>query len=289
MPSFVMPEGFGRPWRRITGVAGLLLWPAMVMATDGLFWSRDVAVAAQQGDGTALAVSKLELALPWQQLDAREDGFSSGIRVNETRFDWSGTTAADSALYWVGVPLRYYQWRSSTGQLRLQLEPGLMTDGNVTSAEALGTDVLLAWRGLPERGFFWQVGLMVDRRFGDFKPRPQVALAAVAGDTEWLLGFPETRVEHLLQPGWRGWLHIRPDGGVWREQLQGQTQITEVMYRSWRMGAGTGLEWQPGWWLELEAGLQRGRQLEAVDSTQATLRIQPGNNHFWRAGIALHF
>lgn len=285
MRNYVMPKAV------CNGLLGLSLATVSgaAMAVDGVYWSRDVPVSVKSGDGTGLAMSALELTLPIQQLDAREDGFSSAFTVNETRFDWQGTTATSSPYYWVGVPLRYYQWRSAQDQLRIHLEPGLMTDGDVTDSKALGANLLLAWRSMPQRDFFWQLGLMVDRRFGDFRPRPNAAIAWHSGNTELLLGFPETRLEYMIQPGWRGWLRAAPDGGVWREQLSGQAGTYEVNYRSWRLGLGSGMEWRSGWWLELEAGLQRGRQLEATDTTLASLSIQPKPNHYWRAGLAWRF
>ncbi|MCY0965852.1 hypothetical protein [Parathalassolituus penaei] len=285
MRNYVMRKALCR------GLLGLTLATVSgaAMAVDGVYWSRDVPVSAKSGDGTALTMSELELTLPIQQLDAREDGFSSAFTINETRFDWQGATATQSPYYWVGVPLRYYQWRSAQDQLRIHLEPGLMTDGEVTDTKALGANLLLAWRSMPQRDFFWQLGLMVDRRFGDFRPRPNAAIAWHSGNTELLLGFPETRLEYMIQTGWRSWLRAAPDGGVWREQLSGQTGTYEVNYRSWRMGLGSGLEWRSGWWLELEAGLQRARQLEATDATLASVSIEPKPNHYWRAGLAWRF
>jgi hypothetical protein len=294
MNSCVTPEPV---WSAVMkrGLAWSVLLAAVLTslplsAEEGLLWSRDTAATPASGSGTLFASSRLDLALPLQKLDAREDGISSGFHLSMDRFRWVGTDAASRDYYWIGLPIRYYQWRGQSNQLRLLLEPGLMTDGQALDADNLSANVTVLWRGLPSQSFFWQVGATVDRRMGDFQPRPAAAIAWRGGDnTELLLGFPETRIETGWQQGVRTWLHIRPEGGVWREQIKGQTGKFDVRYRNWRMGLGAGLEWRDNLWLSMEVGQQRLRSIEATDSSAVRTQAHPADNNYWQAGLRLVF
>ena len=265
------------------------LLPAVAVA-DGLQWSKDIATPPEQGTGTSFSTDQLSLMLPLQDNQGREEGLRMSAGLEVTRFAWSGADAARAQYYWLSVPMQYWQQRTFNGQLRMRLELGLMTD-----LDNIGTDSMMAngeiyWRQRMGKEWFVQGGLMVDRSMGDFLPRPMAAIAwkSVSG-TEVLLGFPQTR----LQTGWSDffstYLHIRPDGGVWREQLQGFNDIYDVRYRNWKMGVGAEFWWRGGIWLNAEVGQQRLRKITAYDSTAARVTANPADNNYWQAGVQLRF
>ncbi len=284
----VKPVSFCATVRQLAAVALLSL--ASAAQADGFSWSKDVSAMPESGTGTSFGTDQMSLMLPLQENQGREEGLRTSAGLTVTSFEWTGSDAASSQYFWLSMPIQYWQRRMTSGQIRIRFEPGLMTDFDNINTDSLMANLQLYWRQQMSGDWFWQAGLMVDRRFGDVTPRPMAGIAWKAfSSTELLLGLPETR----LQTGWNkhftSYLNIRPDGGVWREAIEGLDGSYDVRYRNWRMGLGADFWWRGNIWINAELGQQRLRKITAHDSTGAKVTANPADNNYWQAGIKVKF
>ncbi|WP_221801279.1 DUF6268 family outer membrane beta-barrel protein [Oceanobacter mangrovi] len=275
----------------LTAVVGLgLVMSSTLASAAGVSWSKDISGTPDSGTGTSFGVSQIGLAMPLQSNQGRDEGLSIDAGVQISSFDWAGADAAASDYYWLSLPMKYWQRRDNGGEIHAQFEPGLMTDLDGLSTDSLMANVRFYWRQPISQTLFWQAGVVVDRRFGDLLPRPLAGIAWKAlSKTEVLLGFPETRVQTGWNKQFSTYLHVRPDGGVWREQLKGLNGTYDVRYRDWKMGVGTEFWLRGNAWLMAEVGQQRLRKITAYDSTGARVEAEPADSNYWQVGLKLRF
>jgi len=272
-----------------TTVAALLVMPFTVWA-NGLLVTAEGPGSPDGGAGTEFSSSHISLTLPLENKSNRRESVRSYVHLDQTTFDLQGTTAAQGEYFWLSMPLQYTQRRDRHTEFLIHFEPGLMTDLNAIDSDAVGANIELYGRRYRRGGGFWQFGLVVDRAFGDFKPRPAVAASWQATKaTQVLLGFPRTKITTQWSSALSSFLHIRPAGGVWREEISGQSGSHSVNNRTWRIGVGGEFHWRKQLWLTAEFGQTRLRTIEATDSTGATQTSRPGDDTFTRFGINFRF
>lgn len=272
----------------IVWVLALLAGQCVAAPDAGIQWQRDA--GGRTASGAGLMAEHWRLQLPLHDVVTREEQLQIRLQLQGNRFRWQGVNAADGDYLWAGVRWSYQQWRSTNSQLRLSLEPGVMAAGVSAGSDSLAVNLGLLWRQFGDADGFWQAGVVVDRRFGDMDPRPALAFAGKFGThSEWLLGFPETRLETAWAQDWRSWVRIAPDGGVWVESVPGQPGISRVQYSNWVAALGGRLQWRQPLWITFEMGWQRGRWLQATDSTGVVIETRPPASYFWQAGLGWSF
>lgn len=275
--------------RQLVAALALLLAPAVATA-GGAYWSTEGQTAPDSGSGSKFGGSYIGMTLPLGRYDGSDERASSSLHLDITEFRWSGTTAAQNEYYWLSVPVEYRQRRNRSSEFIVRAEPGLMTDLNVMSSDSLAMNLDLIGRVYQRSGTFWQFGLTVDRAFGDFNPRPLAAVAWKAGSaTEVLLGFPQTRIQTRWTQDLSGYLHLRPAGGVWEEEVTGLTGTYRVSYTNWKLGLGSEFHWRGPLWLSAELGQMRHRRIRATDDTGTELTATPADAAYWQAGLILRY
>ncbi len=270
---------------------------APVVAAQGLTWNNDVYGSVDSGNGTRFASSQISLDMPWMRTTLGGEKLETDVYLEYTSFRWSGVSAAEGDYFWLSVPVFYRQKRAGNNELHLRIEPGLMTDLDSLGTDSLGVNAEISGRSYLSNGSFLQYGVIVNRTFGDFKPRPLFAWATkITQDTELLLGFPKTNLQTRWGNGLSTYARFYPDGGQWRENVAldaGVTatgsDISEITYRNWRLGTGVELQWQDNIWFNAEIGQLRNRQIEARDSTGTTVKATPGQNGYWGLGVLMRF
>lgn len=271
-------------------LVGVALWVSVsAVWADGIQWSRDVLVAPESGTGSAFSVNELSLDLPMSDLSGGGETLLIDLRVVATEFRWTGTDAGQNDYYWVALPMDYQQKRGRQDELRLLFEPGLMTDPDGVGTDRLAANLAASWRHYVRPGFFWELGVLVDRRIGDLQPRPLASVAWKASDTEVLLGFPDSRIQTRWNSATSTYLHYRPAGGVWRETIKALDQTHDIRYRTWRLGMGAEVRWRSAVWLNAELGTQKLRHVEATDSTGAKVSATPAQSGYWLVGLLLRW
>lgn len=274
--------------RNVLALSLLLTAPSAL--ASGFSWTKEGPGTPDSGDGTQFSRSQIDLTLPLERREKGNEGISSDVHLDISEFDWAGTTAAQSEYYWVSLPLEYRQQRSRSAELIIRAEPGFMTDLNVLDGDSLAMNADLIGRVYRRSGAFWQFGLTVNREFGDFNPRPVIGMATkLTKSTEMLLGFPRTRIYTRWSDDLASFLHIRPAGGVWQEEIKGQTGTYRTSYTNWKLGAGGEFHWRGPLWLSAEVGQMRHRLIKATDDTGAAVKATPGDDAYWQIGVELRY
>lgn len=271
-----------------TVAAGCLCsWAA---AANGLYWANEGPAAPENGAGTEFGRSELSLTLPLEYKKRGAEQVSSSFHLDMSKFRWSGTTALQNDYFWISLPLEYRQKRGKNAEFLLRAEPGFMTDFNVLDSESLAMNADLIGRIYRRSGAFWQFGLTVNREFGDFNPRPVIGMATKATrDTEVLLGFPQTRIQTRWSNDLSSYVHLRPAGGVWVEEVKDQTGTFKANYTNWKLGLGGEFHWRGALWLTAELGQMRHRRIVATDTTGVQVKATPADDRYWQAGIELRY
>ncbi len=256
---------------------------------NGLHWLNEAGGSPDSGAGTEFGSSTISLTLPIEQGQRGEEQVTTAFHLDRTEFRWEGVTAADKEYYWLSVPIRYEQRRGSGTSFMVRFEPGLMTDLDGVDSDHLAADLELVGRIHHGMGF-WQFGVIVDREFGNFNPRPVLGVALKsAGGTEMLIGFPQTRIQTRWGRDFSTYLHARPGGGVWREKHDALPDDSfDVRYTNWRIGLGAEFRWREHFWLNAELGTLRNRKIEATDSsggTAVSTSATPGDDTYWMVGV----
>ncbi|MAK90601.1 MAG: hypothetical protein CMI13_05115 [Oleibacter sp.] len=267
---------------------GVMLSPLAL--ADGLFWSTEGPSTPESGTGTEFGRSLLSFTTPLSQRSVGSEAVKSSFHFDLTEFRWKGTTAAQSEYYWVSVPLEYRQKRGRSAEFIVRAEPGLMTDFEALESDNIAMNVDLIGRLHRRDGSFWQFGVTVDRVFGDFNPRPVVGAAfKPTRSTEVLLGFPRTRIQTSWNESLATYFRVAPEGGVWEEEITGQTGTFRTAYTNWKMGLGVDFHWQGAFWLNAEVGQMRNRRIWSTDDTGASVVATPAQDSYWQTGISLRY
>lgn len=256
---------------------------------QGLHWLNESDGKPSSGSGTGFGSSTISLTLPIEFGEQGQEQVTTAFHLDRTEFRWDGVSAADKEYYWISVPIRYQQKRSGGTSFVVRFEPGVMTDLDGIDSDHLGANLDLLGR-IEHRLGFWQLGLTVDRAFGNVNPRPVVGVALRAGrSTEMLLGFPQTRIHTRWGKDFSTYFHARPGGGVWREQHDAlPDESFDVQYTNWRLGVGAEFHWRDRLWLNAELGTLRNRRIEATDSSGGTaveVTATPGDDTYWMVGV----
>jgi len=277
--------------RRIT--ASILITLMALPAGASTFqWGQEVSGVPDKGVGTRFSSNQISVSVPLERADRGTESLTSDVYFEMTEFRWEGTTAAEGEYVWLSVPVKYRQKRQGSNEFHLMVEPGLMTDFNALGTENLNINVEVSGRTYTGRTTFWQYGIVVNRYFGDRKPRPLLALATkLTSDTEMWLGFPNTNVQTRWSDTVSSFFRIYPDGGYWKEEVPGlvPASVTDVSYTNWRMGVGAEFRWRTGVWLTAEVGQLRNRTIRATDETGVEVTADPSDNGYWQLGGSLRF
>ncbi|ASP40372.1 hypothetical protein CHH28_17560 [Bacterioplanes sanyensis] len=280
--------------RKATKTVTLLLTALLAsnaQAQSGLHWLSESSGKPDSGSGTGFGSNTISLTLPIERGERGAEQVTTAFHLDRTEFRWKGVNAADKEYYWLSVPIRYQQRRGSGTSFMVRFEPGVMTDLDGVDSDHLAANLELVGRTDHRLGF-WQFGVVVDREFGNFSPRPVLGVALkTAGGTEMLLGFPQTRIQTPWGRDVSTYLHARPGGGVWREKHDALPKETfDVEYTNWRIGVGAEFRWRDNWWLNAELGTLRNRQIRATDSSGGTavdVKATPGSHTYWMIGVNL--
>ncbi len=277
--------------RKIT--TSLLLSAAVLQAEASTFqWGQEISGAPDTGVGTRFATSTVAISLPLERADRGTESLTSDVSLELTEFRWEGANAAEGEYIWLSVPIKYRQKRTGSTEFHLMAEPGVMTDLDAVGTENLNLNVEISGRTYTGRTTFWQYGILVDRKFGDRKPRPLLALATkLTSDTEMWLGFPKSNIQTRWSQEFSTYARFYPDGGYWKEEVDGLTpaKVTTVSYTNWRMGVGAEFRWRNGVWLNAEVGQLRNRTIRATDNTGVEVSADPAENGYWQLGASLRF
>ena len=270
--------------------AWLLLAISASAAAGGVTWLREGGRSPESGAGTSFAATTVGISLPWHHYNNRSETLNTRLELTQTSFDWVGTTALTNQYYWLGAAVDYRQKRGRNMELLLQAEPGLMTDSNAVSTDAFFMNLSASGRVQNRNGVSWQFGFLVDRAFGDRSPYPLIAAGWRPDSvTNVQLGFPYSSIRTRWSRNFNTYGHIRPDGGIWMEEVGTTPTEARVSYRSWKVGAGAELLWRNNIWLNAELGQLRERTINASDDTGAAVRASLANNLYWQLGLQLRY
>ncbi|MFC3680825.1 DUF6268 family outer membrane beta-barrel protein [Bacterioplanoides pacificum] len=274
----------------------LMLLPLSPAWSAAVLLSSEGPGSPDDGAGSEFASRQISLTLPLAQQKQGSEQLHSYLHLDQTRFELTGTSAAQSDYFWLSLPLRYQQQRSHNTAFLVNAEAGLMTDLNSLNSESVGLNLeLLARRYVAlgrrsDKQAYWQFGVVLDRAFGDYSPRPALMYSwQLSPATRVSLGFPRTQVRSRWGRDFTAYLHIRPAGGVWREEIKGQDAVSSVSYRNWRAGVGGEFHWRSRLWLVAELGQTRLRTLTADDASGTRVVSRPGDDVYTQFGLRLRF
>jgi len=262
----------------------------------GLWYLGEGPGSLEDGTGTRFSATQWGFEIPLEKKLRKTERFQSRIQMEWTEFDWQGANAAEGEYIWLSMPILYQQQRGRKHQFLLNFEPGLMTDGGNVGFDHIGLNGSAVGRKLWRNGGYWQYGVIVDRRFGDYDARPVLGMAWQASKRTWMeLGFPETHVRHTLSSTVQSFFHIRPAGGVWRHAVVGQNKDVNLHYTNWQVGAGLTFNWRESMWLNAEVGQLRKRQIRGfadgadADTAPTGVKATPGQDRYWQLGAEIRF
>lgn len=273
----------------------LLMGAALVasagqVSANGLLLTSEGPGSPDAGVGSKFSSSQVSVTLPLEVKRNRRESVSSYLHLDQTSFKLGGANIARNDYYWLSVPIHYQQRRDRNNEFLIQVEPGLMTDLKSLESDSLAANLEVYGRRYRRGGGFWQFGVVIDRAFGDLNPRPAVATSFQSSkQTQVLLGFPRTKVTTQWSSSLTSFLHIRPAGGVWREEITGQQGAFKVSYRNWRIGVGGEFHWRKHLWLTAEIGQTRLRTIKASDNTGAQQTSRPGDDAYTQFGLSVKF
>jgi len=269
----------------------LLAFAPVASATE-LTWNTEIDGSLDAGDGSRFGSHQIALDVPLERYDRGRESLNSDFHLDLTKFSWQGTSAVRGDYFWASIPVHYRQKRQGGGELHVKFEPGIMTDFDAMGTENIGINAEVSGRTYLGRSEFIQYGLVVDRAFGDMKPRPTLAWATrLTPSTEMLLGFPRTNVQTRWSTELSTYLRIYPAGGFWREEVDNLAtpDVSDVSYVCWHFALGSEFRWRANAWVTAEIGQLRNRTIRADDATATTLSGDPAENGYWRLGGSLRF
>ena len=142
-----------------------------------------------------------------------------GANVARTDFSWSGSglPALDNSFYWLGVTLDYRQKRGNNMEFLVLVEPGLKADSDNLNGKSFTANAQLSGRYYSHKTRFWEVGVVVDRRFGDDNAYPMLAFGWKPDHmTEVKIGFPYSEIHARWNKEFSTYARIKPAGGLWK-------------------------------------------------------------------------
>ena len=269
----------------------LLAWTPFAAATT-FTWTSEVDGTPDKGDGTRFESSQMALTVPLERYNRSKESLSTDFHMDITKFSWVGTTAGRGDYFWISMPVHYRQKRDGGSELHVRFEPGLMTDFDAVGTENIGLNAEVSGRTWLGKAEFVQYGLLVDRAFGDLRPRPTLSYATrLTKSTEMLLGFPKSNLQTRWSENMSTYARFYPAGGFWREEVDNLAvpAVSDVSYVNWHFGIGTEFRWRANVWVSGEIGQLRNRTITANDQTAVKMRADPGENGYWQLGGQLRF
>lgn len=278
------------------------------------YWQRDVGADLKDGQVGSLSITQLGFSVSDNLWDGGAERLSIGGTAERTRLDLSGSSGS---YYWFSVPLHYQQWRSPNTELLLKLEPGVMASLADLDSDTFTANAELSGRYYFNRTLAGQLGVVVDRRFGDAHVYPLLAAHWQADSvTQVVLGFPFSEIKVNWSDDINTYARVEPAGGVWQlkngssggtdEDTGGDTggddtgadtdtdtggstsansgEFTKVKLRNWRAGTGVELRWRGDIWLNTELGYLFGRKLVTGAS-----EVLPENTFYWQLGLSWRY
>lgn len=205
-------------------VAGLCLAFPVNAQNVELSWQRDKAADSKDKTGE-FAMDELAVKANLLTYQDSQESMKAGLNFKRTSMDWSASNALDDTYVWLGVPINYTQKRSSNTELVAFLEPGVMASRDELNQKAIFANAALSARVYMGNNAFWQLGALVDRKFGDARVYPLAAIAwKPDAITEVQLGFPYSQVHARWSDSFSTYAKVQPNGGLWRV---GTTAVTE--------------------------------------------------------------
>ncbi|KZZ46028.1 MAG: DUF6268 family outer membrane beta-barrel protein [Saccharospirillaceae bacterium] len=260
------------------------------VSANGLLVTSEGPGSPDSGVGSKFSSSQMSITLPLEVKRNRQESAASYLHLDQTSFKVGGSDIASNDYYWLSVPVHYRQRRDRDNEFLIQIEPGVMTDLKSLESDSLAANLEIYGRRYRSGGGFWQFGVVIDRAFGDLNPRPALATSFQSSkQTRVLLGFPRTKITTQWGNSLTSFLHIRPAGGVWREEITDQDGAFKVSYRNWRIGMGGEFRWRKQLWLTAEIGQTRLRTIEAADNTGSVKTSRPGDDAYTQFGLSIKF
>lgn len=302
-------------WSKGTVILGVLsLSLAMPSLASTGRWLTEVGAGIESGSGSGFGMRQLSVTGPLVHGRDGNEQWQTAWQFEYTQFDWQGTTAAAGDYVWVSLPIAYQQQRSARHQLRIVIEPGLMSDLSQLDTDHFMVNVqALSRHTLRHVREYWQWGVIVDRRFGDAEIRPSVAYAwPVSRHTQASVGFPFSSLQTQWSESLHTFVRVQPVGGVWQETVTlaaagdageeegGDAEVgdaaspggelsSRLRYRSWQASLGARAAWRDGWWVSAEVGQLRNRRIVATSTDGSRTRATPSNHGYWLLGLELHY
>ena len=254
----------------LAGVAG----HASVCAPTSMSEYAFVEVGRSQeavASGTAVdAVSVEELALRLR-LRSWEDAATGTRRVvrlvhdyGAHRIDARVPMPTNGHLHRLGI-----EWRRHSPNWEIAVAPVLAASSNVGRHPRVLDAGMVDWHASVRRveplspSLAVLVGICRDDRGGATRVAPSLAIRWQPQEgTELMLGYPDSRLVHGLNPALRLGLSLSPSGGSWQvfdKQLVHQTRFAR---RGWRLEAEMGLNLRQQQEVAVAIGIERRRALE---------------------------
>lgn len=306
-------------WSKGAALLGCLSLPLAMpsMATSG-GWLTEIGTSIESGSGSRFGVRQVGLSGPLVSGRDGNEQWHTAWQFEYTRFHWQGSDAASGDYLWVSLPISYQQQRSAHHQVRVLLEPGLMSDLSGLNTDHVTVNLHAVSRHtLRHAREYWQWGLIVDRRFGDAKIRPSLAYAwPVSRHTQASLGFPYSLLQTDWSPTMQTFVRVQPSGGIWQETVtvsaggggvedggaeDGGAEeentggnaagdvSSRLRYHNWQASVGGRVLWRDDWWVSAEVGQLRNRRIEATSSSGDRVSATPSNNGYWLLGLELAY
>ncbi|MDF1762222.1 MAG: hypothetical protein P1U57_02335 [Oleibacter sp.] len=284
----------------------LLINNGWANSSSQLTWANDIPSSIDSGDGSLFSSSQLSFSSRIQSTEYNQQRLKVDGSFQMMQFRWQGVEAAQGEYFWLSMPIAYQQKRSAKQEFHWTLEPGLMTDINTLGFSSLAVNASLFGRSFFSPAQFIQYGVIVNRTFGDFNPRPLLAYGTrLTARSELLIGFPRTSFHTRWSSEFNTYISMYPDGGVWREEvnlsvagdpaatpptLDGSAPTEKSLhYRTYRVGFGGEFNWQANIALSAEIGQLRLRQIDATDTSGSEVKAKLNDSGYWRLGARMSF
>lgn len=298
------------------GAFSLPVWASSV----NLSWHKEPSADIKKdNDAAQFYLNQITLAADLFDWQGQQEALQVGANLQRSEIDWGDEAVFDESYYWLGVPLRYRQVRSANTEIHARLEPGFMGTQDGIKKESFFVNGDLSLRFYRNMHSYAQLGLIVDRSFGDAKAYP-LAMVAFKPDniTEVKLGFPYSSIQANWSSSFSTYAKVKPAGGMWiaakakpstttdnpseegadggdedtdvqPDENDGQTVASssnskKIKYQSWQLGVGSNIHWRDGTWLNAEVGYLFQREIRALG-----VSAKPKNALFWQVGLKFEF
>ncbi len=233
----------------------------------------------------AMDHTQLKIALNINETASQVTLLGLSISRMEFRLNENNMGYTDEAFYSISLPLTIVDLSDDKWTRIIEISPSIHSNMDVIDQQAFSLTGIALWDYQASETSNWNIGAGVSRVFGEYVPFPIISYASrVQPNFEFIIGFPETKVEYRYKENWSSFVSLGPNGGVWRYQEDKDSENVNLTYSSWEVFAGVRYQIEPQIWSTLKIGKTFERKLNYDEGSDTDLRLATSNTIMFTLG-----